>query len=243
MSDRRVSVTLRESPPTSLQLQSSSTTLTTATTTIKTAEKSSQQWWKTNRPTDWIEPSLEPVPGLLVFHDFLSEEHLRCILQELDNVPTPSWKGESHSGNHREKRWGVYHELWSRQIQQVRNDIPTVFRRVLLPRLKLIEACHSLEINDVNAIDYRKSLGDSLTDHVDDRQKHLEPIVNLSVTGSCQMTFHSTRNPSLPPTKVLLRPGTLQVLTGKARYDYTHGIRNADFLSDRRVSLTLRQTR
>ena len=125
----------------------------------------------------------------------------------------------------------------------VQHEIPALFRRIVLSKLQEIECSQSLQINDVNAIDYRKKRGDSLTDHVDDRQKHLEPIANLSVTGSCYMTFQSTRDKDKPAIKVLLQPGTLQILTGKARYDYTHGIRNQDLISDRRVSLTLRQTR
>ena len=48
---------------------------------------------------------------------------------------------------------------------------------------------------------------------------------------------------ALPQEKrVLLKRRCLQVLTGKARYDYSHGIRNVDLFSDRRVSLTMRES-
>ena len=42
--------------------------------------------------------------------------------------------------------------------------------------------------------------------------------------------------------KVLLKQGTLQLLTGRSRYDYSHGIRNEDFLHETRVSITLRES-
>jgi alkylated DNA repair dioxygenase AlkB len=96
--------------------------------------------------------------------------------------------------------------------------------------------------NEINAIEYRKVLGHSLVSHVDDRQKHKEPIANLSLAGDCYMTYTNVKDQTVRAKKVLLPRRTLQVLTGRARYDYAHGIANADLLSDRRVSLTMRET-
>jgi hypothetical protein len=42
--------------------------------------------------------------------------------------------------------------------------------------------------------------------------------------------------------KVLLKPRTLQVLTGEARYDYTHGISHGDLLDEERISVTMRMS-
>jgi hypothetical protein len=41
--------------------------------------------------------------------------------------------------------------------------------------------------------------------------------------------------------RVLLPPRCLQVLTGAARYSYTHSIAKEDILDPRRVSITFRQ--
>lgn len=188
-----------------------------------------------------LQPSLEPIPGLLVFDNFLSESECAQILEVLDSAD--SWKRQTHSGSHGEQRWGIHHELWSRQVHAVKNPIPSIIRTLVLPKFDQIFVCRGIEMNDVNAIDYHRDGGDYLRDHVDDRQKHLEPIANLSIAGSCYMTFQNTRDPKQPAKKVLLPPGTLQVLTGKARYDYSHGIRNSDLQTKRRVSLTLRYTR
>ena len=109
--------------------------------------------------------------------------------------------------------------------------------------------------NEANAISYERAKGHFLKSHVDDRQLSKEVIANLSLAGDCIMTFtlekrnklmkHSRNGDmrELPEQrKVLLRSRTLQVLTGSARYDYSHGIANQDLLSDRRISLTMRQS-
>ena len=43
--------------------------------------------------------------------------------------------------------------------------------------------------------------------------------------------------------RVFLPRRTLQILTGRARYHYRHGIHNADLSSERRISITLRESR
>jgi alkylated DNA repair dioxygenase AlkB len=120
-----------------------------------------------------------------------------------------------------------------------------MIKTILIPKLNRIAAMSGCVPNDANAIDYRRKHGNALTSHVDDRKKHKEPIANLSLAGSCYMTFRNQnreRNLAVEERRVLLRPRTLQVLTGKARYDFSHGIANNDLLSDRRVSLTIRET-
>lgn len=102
--------------------------------------------------------------------------------------------------------------------------------------------CHP---NEANAIDYWRDRGDYLKAHVDDRQMSKEPIANLSIVGDCYMTYRADgirggRDGVVQ--KVLLKRRTLQVLTGKARYDYSHGICNEDILSDRRISITIRES-
>jgi hypothetical protein len=56
------------------------------------------------------------------------------------------------------------------------------------------------------------------------------------------MTFKNEKQASSEMKKVLLKRSTLQVLTGKSRYDYSHGISNSDLLSERRISVTMRES-
>ena len=103
--------------------------------------------------------------------------------------------------------------------------------------------------NEANAISYNKHNGDWLKPHVDDRQLSLEPIANLSLAGNCIMTFCNTKGQrrqqqqqNQQNQKVMLPRRCLQILTGKSRYDYSHGISNNDLLSNRRVSITMRHS-
>lgn len=229
LSPRRVSLTMRESP---------------LTTNATTAVVPGTSWWKTPSPCtkSWLQSSEEPVPGLFLFTDFINEAEEAAILTELDDSGSPQqWKVEQHSGTHREKRFGVDHDLWTRQVRPPKHDMPSFVGNLLLPRLERIRAMNGCVPNECNAIEYRRQLGHSLKAHVDDRAKHKEPIANLSLAGDCYMTFASTRDAAVAK-KVLLRRRCLVVMTGKARYDYTHGISNEDLLADRRVSLTLRET-
>lgn len=231
LSPRRVSVTMRESPL-STPLLSTALNMTSA------------------KSVDYIKapiipPSEEPIPGLFVFHDFVTEEEERVIMQELDDdsISKP-WKFEKHAGAHREKRFGVDHNLWSRDVRPPKQALPSCVSEILVPKLQRLICMKGVVINEANALDYRKKHGHSLTSHVDDRKKYKEPIANLSLCGECYMTYRNEaqhrNNILITEKRVLLKRRQLQVITGKARYDFSHGIANQDLLADRRVSLTMR---
>lgn len=188
-----------------------------------------------------LEPTSEPIPGLFLFEEFISKEEEREILAYLDSDKDIPWKPATFNGRHRGKRWGVHCNLRSRSVDPAETPLPDFMTRILLPRLKGLP--DSSFPNESNAIDYRKSKGDYLKAHVDDRQLSKEPIINLSLAGECFMTFRNTKHSTAQDVhKVLLKPRCLQILTGKARYDFSHAIDNSDLLSDRRVSLTMRES-
>lgn len=250
LSDRRVSVTMRESPLTRDSMNS----------IPSDSLGGSQLWWKkvaapSKNASDnaMIQASLEPIPGLFIFPNFITEEEEAAILRELDGDGGGSdqaWSTERHTGIHRQKRWGVDHDLWSRALRPPKHALPDFMRTVLLPRLRTIAWCMKDCVpNEVNAIEYRRAGGHSLAPHVDDRRKHREAIANLSLAGDCRMTYRKTPQKLRSGEEaddrshgVLLPRRTLQVLTGPARYDYSHGIAHADLLSERRVSVTMRET-
>lgn len=149
-------------------------------------------------------------------------------------------------------------------------ELPKTLQDIVFQKFSQLECLTSRFFlpNEANAIDYRRRNGCWLKDHVDDRKLSKEPIANLSLAGDCIMRFQRQehrqrqRQPSPPPSlslqqsthndngsglgqqeyRVFLPRRSLQVLTGPARYDYTHGITNQDLLSDRRVSITMRQS-
>jgi alkylated DNA repair dioxygenase AlkB len=209
-------------------------------------------WWKQTkqrktRIDDPISPTSEPLPGLLLFEGFITEKEEASILAELDGSCPEyrheflPWKQSSFNGPNKGKRWGVHCNLRDRRVTSPENPMPHFFDSIVLQKLKRVVSMAGCIPNEANAIDYHRKQGHSLQSHVDDRQLSKEPIANLSIAGDCYMTFCNERVPGEEKC-VLLRGRTLQVLTGKARYDYSHGIRNEDLLSDRRVSVTMRES-
>ena len=198
----------------------------------------------------------EPLPGLYIFEEFISEEEENKMLHYLDggNLRKKKnqdsdyfspWKRAIFNGKHMGKRWGVHCSLRDRRGYHEKDQLPACIAGIIerVCRLKCFKGCIP---NEANAIDYYRQAGDYLKSHVDDRQLSKEPIANLSLAGDCRMLFRLEKDKMkhiLPAErKILLKRRTLQILTGRARYDYSHGIENKDLLSERRVSITMRES-
>ena len=187
----------------------------------------------------------EPIPGLFVYPNFLTEEEESIILQELDVHDSVSWKPSYFNGKSIGKRWGVHCNLRDRRVDAAQCPLPDCIHNILLPKLQNLLPMQGCFPNEANAIDYRRKQGHWLKSHVDDRSLSKEPIANLSLAGDCYMTFTNQaphRNLAVQSKRVLLKNRCLQILTGKSRYDFSHGIANEDLLSDRRVSITMRES-
>lgn len=103
-----------------------------------------------------------------------------------------------------------------------------------------------LQLNEFNANSYVHARGDSLHAHVDDRALSGPLLANLSLLGSCHMRYRhegilSAGAGGAGVVDVELPPRCLQVVTGEARYNYSHCIPLELLHSSRRVSLTFRQ--
>ncbi len=194
--------------------------------------------------------SYEPIPGLFVYEDFITEEEEALIVKSCINVDRgvlPAWKQSRFNGKNIGKRWGVHCNLRDRRVDAPENPLPDVLSKIVFPKLRRLNlpATKDFSPNEANAIDYRRREGHWLKAHVDDRKLSKEAIANLSLLGGCYMTFSNVskhRNLAVTEQRVLLRRRCLQVLAGKARYDFSHGIANRDLLSDRRVSITMRES-
>jgi alkylated DNA repair dioxygenase AlkB len=209
------------------------------------------------------QPSSEPLPGLFLYENFITEQEEAALLQMLDINPTSTststvqeegeednrawlpWKPSRFNGSNRGKRWGVHCNLRDRRVEAPAHALPEVLCHVVFPKLARLASMKGCTPNEANAIEYRRRQGHWLQAHVDDRKLSREPIANLSLAGDCTMTYRNQamqRNTAGPEQRVHLKRRCLQVLTGKARYDFSHGIANQDLLSDRRVSVTMRES-
>mmetsp|Transcript_25939 Transcript_25939/g.38421 ORF Transcript_25939/g.38421 Transcript_25939/m.38421 type:complete len:334 (+) Transcript_25939:165-1166(+) len=189
-----------------------------------------------------------PLPGLVILEDFISPQEEGELIALLDGKSKMDkflpWTQSRFNGKHFGKRWGVHCSLKDRKVYPEENPLPQTIANIIhrISALRMMNGCNP---NEANAIDYRRVKGDYLKSHVDDRQLSKEHIANLSLAGDCYMTFRLQKQKSsdLPQEhKVFLKQRTLQLLTGSARYDYSHGIQNEDLLSDRRVSITMRES-
>lgn len=204
-------------------------------------------WWKKVPPQkpvihDPIQHTDEPIPGLFLYENFLSPAEEGAILRSLD--ASRDWRLSRFNGKSFGQRWGVHCNLRDRRVGAAERPMPSFYSEILLPKLRRLLPMMGCTPNEANAIEYRVKDEHYLADHVDDRQLSKEPIANLSLAGDCYMTFINQKKSvgNNTPHRVLLRRCTLQVLTGRARYDYSHGIRNHDLLSERRISITMRES-
>jgi hypothetical protein len=193
--------------------------------------------------------TFEPIPGLFVYEDFITEEEESMILYGIDAIDMLPWKLSKLNGKHIGKRWGVHCNLRDRRVDAPENPLPDILQQIVLPKLKRLIYQNGKKNttipNEANSIDYRRKQGHWLQDHVDDRKLSKEVIFNLSLIGDCYMTFKNIakhRNIAVPKQRVLLKRRCLQIITGKSRYDFTHGITNSDLLSDQRISITMRES-
>lgn len=188
----------------------------------------------------------EPLPGLFIFDEFISLEEESIILSIIDDTcaeNSPFWTESTFNGRHLGKRWGVHCNLRMRKVTAATHQMPQFFETIIFPKLLQYQQMKGIQPNEANAIDYRKAMGHYLSSHVDNRQLSKESIANLSLAGSCYMTFTPTSHKfGTQAIKVLLKPRTLQILTSQARYSYSHGIEYSDLISERRVSITMRES-
>ena len=138
----------------------------------------------------FIEPNNEPIPGLFLFENFITDSEEDIIIRELDGSKTYGknhdfikWKKTKFNGMFEGKRWGVHCNLRDRRVYKEENPLPSFIQYILLPKLRRLKCMNGCIPNEANAINYQKRRGDHLKSHVDDRQLSKEPIANLSLAG------------------------------------------------------------
>lgn len=199
----------------------------------------------------------QPVSGLFIVENFLTDNEERSLINNMLVETTPPFKVGNFNGTHYGKRWGVHCNLRDRKVGAAENPLPSYITSLMKPKLSALghPKLFSFTMNEANAIEYRRAEGHNLDHHVDDRILSKEAICNLSLNGECYMTYTRVQETTVKglgggkekgvlgeKVKVLLKPRTLQILTGEARYNFSHGIEHEDLLSPSRISLTMRES-
>jgi hypothetical protein len=201
------------------------------------------------------------LPGLWLFHEFITEEEEMSIVSDLDNDET-AWHLSTFNGHCLSKSYGLKTQFGPAHVEEriVRRNDPTKGERdipvYLLPcvdrlrtfvknyskKFKLPVVLNSFRPNECNANCYLKSENHSLTPHYDDRFLSGPILMNLSLGGCSIMTYTKGNSEALHDTvKVNLPRRCLQLVTGDARYKYKHRINAEDVLDQKRMSVTWRQ--
>jgi len=194
----------------------------------------------------WLAPlAISNVPGLFQFHDFISEEEETRLVEALEREGASHWKPSTFNGECHSQGWGVRTDLAKRKVRQNvpavgERDLPLFLCEVVQRWQKTCSVLANFQPNEANANSYQRDKGHRLTAHFDDRTLSGEVLVNLSLCSSCIMTFEKK---GAPPVPVTVPRRSLQVVTGRARYDFTHAIANTDLHAARRVSVTFRKAK
>ena len=191
------------------------------------------------------------VPGLYNFPMFLSAAEEQAILSGLDQDPRHLWRPSEFNGECLSKKWGVVTDLARRTVRPAdpsrgEFEMPALlqplvarFAEAQRPWHRLL---HNFCPNESNSNDYQAARGHYLADHFDDRFLSGDILVGVSLSGECHMSFKNEKPPH-QTVKVRLPRCSLQVVTGKARFEWTHGIQKSDLLDPRRVSVIFRQSK
>lgn len=195
------------------------------------------------------------IDGLLFINNFVSNEEAESIITLLDNHQTP-WHNSKFNGFCLSKTFGYKtqfgvpgEERCVRVNDPKSGEMPIPDFLANFPkRLAHIISTSSLDFipqtlrsfkaNECNANSYLQDAGHYLTAHFDDRSLSGPVLMNLSLGCDSYMTYHAGDGVE---HNVFLPRNCLQLVTGKARYDYQHSLKAESVLGARRVSVTWRQ--
>jgi alkylated DNA repair protein alkB family protein 4 len=214
--------------------------------------------------------TVEELPGLFLIYNFISEEEEDKIMRVVESTEYMDWKFSSFNGNCYSKYYGVKTQFGlpdelrlvrKNDAAQGEHDIPPG----LFPYMERFKHCVALnphiftnefrdfKPNECNMNSYRPAEGHYLRPHFDDRFLSGPILMNLSLCGDAKMTYAKPENANLSTNAIAtgafghtvtvpLPRRCLQLVSGTARWSYTHEIRPADILDPRRVSITWRQS-
>lgn len=175
------------------------------------------------------------IPGLHYAPDVLTEDEQRGLLQQVDSQPwlTDLKRRVQHYGykyDYRARR--IDHEMFVGTLPSFARDVAQRLMELNL----LAEMPDQMIVNEYLP-------GQGISAHIDCEPCFTSTIATVSLGSQCEMEFVSRKTGE--KKQLLLWPGSALVMTGEARYDWTHAIpfRKSDrgIPRQRRVSLTFRR--
>eukprot|EP01060_Flectonema_neradi_P021132 TRINITY_DN28655_c0_g1_i1.p1 TRINITY_DN28655_c0_g1~~TRINITY_DN28655_c0_g1_i1.p1 ORF type:complete len:280 (+),score=31.38 TRINITY_DN28655_c0_g1_i1:113-952(+) len=195
------------------------------------------------------------VEGIVQFDNFITADMAQGLIKSFEST----FKYHSgKSGNYEAVRWGALVDYAGRKATEGSNTpefLNPIIKKLRDPAAPWASYLRDWVPNEGNICNFIKSRGDNLRDHFDDRLLSGPIIVSIGLLGTATLTFKSFPKSATQPQidAGLVSPVnsfsnhlpefSLQLLFGKARYEYTHGIANNNLHTERRMSLVLRQVK
>lgn len=182
--------------------------------------------------------SMRSPPGARLIRDFVSEQAGDRLLAAID---TSTWRADL---KRRVQHYGWRYDYRERRVT---NDMRLgPLPEWLLPAAEAVGDLPEFDRRPDQVIVNEYRPGQGISAHVDCEPCFGPAVASLSLGGRTEMVFRNRRSGERRP--LMLAPLNLLILTGEARYDWTHEIpaRKSDMIEGvrqprkRRVSLTFR---
>jgi len=177
-------------------------------------------------------------PGARLIRDFVSEQAAGSLLAAIDSS---DWRADL------KRRVQHYGWRYDYRERRVKNDMRLgPLPEWLLPAAEAVGDLPEFDRRPDQVIVNEYLPGQGISAHVDCEPCFGPAVASLSLGGQTEMVFRNRRSGERRP--LMLAPLNLLILTGEARYDWTHEIpaRKSDMIEGarqprkRRVSLTFR---
>ena len=156
------------------------------------------------------------VPGLFLVENFITNDEEKNIVKEIDS----NWSNENYGLKRRVQHYGWKYDYRSRRVNSdMRIGGLPPWAKTIANRLveqELVEQNpDQLIVNE-----YKKNQG--IGPHIDSKV-FADGIAMVSLLESWEMRFRK-KGSKEKPTNIMLRRRSVAVMTGEARYDWTHAI-------------------
>lgn len=177
------------------------------------------------------------INGLLYQDDFLSVEEEKVIISEIDNAV---WDTNL---KRRVQHYGYMYDYKKKNIDQ---DLKIgKLPDWLLALESKIRAIFNLDNSFDQVIINEYEPGQGISNHIDCIPCFEDIIISISLLSSCVMQFSKDEEKQ----EILLKPRSILLLSGEARYNWKHGIKavkndkwlNTIIPRERRISITFRK--
>lgn len=183
----------------------------------------------------------EVIKGLTYIPNFLTQEEIKELYTYLEKE---KWSGISHRVDSREVVQYGYIYAYDRSGMTKTDPVPERYLK-LLKKIEKSNTCSISQVIENKSVDnidqliinkYKANQG--ISPHVDHVKYFSDTVICISVGREVEVIFTGVE--AKDSHKLKVESGSLYIMTGDARYKYTHSIEANDKEGELRYSLTFR---